>query len=154
MGAEVMRVFLIPLGTRRFGRVDDVPGVCHVATVFFHVLYVPLVPLRSWVVFGGTAKDDSWQGIPIPMSFKSVLLAWLRLPILVAAGIFFLFAFGATGKDLAVAAGLAAIGALFVGLYFGTRRLMGASPSRARELEQAVRAARGEAVASRGLGVG
>jgi 4-amino-4-deoxy-L-arabinose transferase-like glycosyltransferase len=67
---------MIVWGTRLFGKVDEVPGLFHVATQFFHVWYVPLIPLGTHLVFeeGG----EGWQGLPVRLSLKSVTVAWVR----------------------------------------------------------------------------
>ena len=74
---------LLIFGTRLFGKVDQVDDV-HVATKFFHVQFVPLFPLESWVVL---SKDgDGWQGFPMAkLAWKSVLIAWLRAALVVGA---------------------------------------------------------------------
>jgi len=65
---------MIIAGTRTMGKVDDVPGVAHVATQFFHVWFFPLFPMRSLAV------DDRAEGraVVIPMSFKSVAVGYFR----------------------------------------------------------------------------
>lgn len=75
---------LIIWGTRLFGKVDQVGKDVHVATKFFHLWYVPLIPLESWVV---VAQDgDGWRGFPLKsMRWKSALIAWLRVALIVAA---------------------------------------------------------------------
>ena len=40
---------IIVWGTKLYGKVDEVPGMFHVATRFFHLWYIPLVPLSSAV---------------------------------------------------------------------------------------------------------
>jgi hypothetical protein len=65
-------------GKRLYGRVDRVPGLLHVATQFIHLFWVPLVPLKSYVVFDGTEDDKGFRGIPIGISVKSLLTGWLR----------------------------------------------------------------------------
>lgn len=60
-----------------FGRVDEVPGVCYIATQFFHVWYIPLIPLSSMLVVDDS-NPDSLRGTNIAMSGKSVLAAYLR----------------------------------------------------------------------------
>jgi hypothetical protein len=72
---------LIVWGSRLYGKVDEVPGLFHVATRFGHLWYIPLIPMGSHLVLA--RQGDSYQGIPIPMSGKSVLLAWLRAGSLV-----------------------------------------------------------------------
>ena len=63
-------------GTRLFGKVDAVPGLGHVATKFFHINFLPLIPLEGWFVLG--QEGNQWRGRAIPMSGKSVLTAWMR----------------------------------------------------------------------------
>ena len=48
---------MLHMGRRLYGKVDEVPGVCHVATPFFHINLIPLIPFQSVVVYG-----DSPQG--------------------------------------------------------------------------------------------
>jgi hypothetical protein len=75
------------LKKRLFGKVDQVSGVGYVATEFFHISYIPVFPFQSWVILEGSEKDvlfyQSWRGIPIPRSWKSIAFAWLRAPLLV-----------------------------------------------------------------------
>jgi hypothetical protein len=75
---------MIIYGTRLFGKVDAVPGLGHVATRFFHIDYVPLIPVKSYLVLSNAGKG--FRGIPIPFSGKSFLFAWLRA-ITVAVGV-------------------------------------------------------------------
>ncbi len=63
-------------GYRFMGKVDQVPGYFHVATKFFHVNYLPLIPSKSYIVLSQTGKNI--RGIPIPLSWKSVGIAWAR----------------------------------------------------------------------------
>jgi hypothetical protein len=65
-------------GQHLFGQVDRVPGVFYVSTMFWHVNFLPLVPLRSHVVLEGTEKDEGFQGVRIPLNLKSVLTGYLR----------------------------------------------------------------------------
>ena len=67
---------VIVYGSRLMGRVDRVPGMFHVATRFGHVYYLPLIPLQSFIVL--SENGDQFQGVPIPMSGKSILFAWAR----------------------------------------------------------------------------
>jgi hypothetical protein len=73
---------VIVWGSRLYGKVDVVPGFFHVATRFGHVYYLPLIPTQSFVVLG--QQGDQFHGVPIPMSGKSILLAWLRAFLVVA----------------------------------------------------------------------
>ena len=71
---------MIIFGTRLFGETDRVPGLFHVTTRFFHIDFLPLVPIASYVVFetrrGGTTRSSG--GIAIPVSGKSIMVAWIR----------------------------------------------------------------------------
>ncbi len=71
-------------GTRMMGKVDSVPGVGHVATKFFYLQYVPLIPVETYLIF--REVGDQMQGVRIPCSPKSILVAWLRTALVVAAG--------------------------------------------------------------------
>lgn len=62
-------------GTSNYGKTDELPGLCYVATEFFHVYYVPVIPLRSLLIVEGT---DEKQFKKIDMSGKSVMLTYLR----------------------------------------------------------------------------
>ena len=61
-------------GTRLFGKVDEVSGYFHVATEFFHIDYVPLFPVKSWIVT--SQSGGQWDGVEIPICRKSMMLAW------------------------------------------------------------------------------
>ena len=67
---------VVVFGTGLYGRVDKVPGAFSVATKFFHIFWVPLLPLGSHIVVDET--DDGWNGVPIELSGRSVLAAYLR----------------------------------------------------------------------------
>jgi len=67
---------LIIYGTRLYGRVDAVPGLFFVATRFFHIFWIPLVPLGSHVVLEET--DDGFRGVPCGLNGRSVLAAYVR----------------------------------------------------------------------------
>jgi hypothetical protein len=63
-------------GSRLYGKVDEVKGLGHVATKFGHFDYFPFVPMGTWLV---TSQDgNGWRGVPIPWSFKSMLMGWGR----------------------------------------------------------------------------
>ena len=49
---------------------------------FFHIDYLPLVPSQSWLVFQQSGK--TWRGVKIPLSPKSLLIAWGRTASIVA----------------------------------------------------------------------
>ena len=63
---------MIFYGTHAFGWVDEVPGVGSVATRFFHIMWIPLIPLGSMFLVDGD------NGYAIPLSIKSVIVAYVR----------------------------------------------------------------------------
>lgn len=69
---------MIISGQGNYGKVDVVPGFCYVATRFFHLYYVPLIPLGSYVIKAGTEDGDRFEGVKTTFSFRSVLAAWVR----------------------------------------------------------------------------
>jgi hypothetical protein len=69
-------------GTRYYGKVDHVPGLFHVATLFFHVQFIPLIPLGSYLVLEGRKQNGGLPAIEMRWSARSVLLAWIRVAII------------------------------------------------------------------------
>jgi hypothetical protein len=70
-------------GTQHAGKVDRVGDMFHVVTNFGHLYYIPLLPMGSFVVTG-TNADGSINGAAIPLSFKSILVGWLRAACVIA----------------------------------------------------------------------
>ncbi|MDB5300067.1 MAG: hypothetical protein JWO87_1730 [Phycisphaerales bacterium] len=70
-------------GSRLFGKCDDVAGMFHVATKFGHVNFLPLIPMQTYIVL--SRNGNQFRGVPIPLSAKSILLAWARVVSLVVA---------------------------------------------------------------------
>ena len=127
-------------GTRLFGQADRVAGLFCVRTKFFHVNFIPLVPLSSYLVF--EEKGSEGRGIQLKkLRWNSVLLAWVRTPLWIAAAV------GAV-VGLVTGAGVAhdwqgaapALGvALVAGVaWYASYRLSAASFERASELARAV----------------
>jgi hypothetical protein len=89
---------IIGRGTRLVGKTDVVPGLCYVRTQFGHFLWIPIIPLQTFVILHGSEGDGEFQGKPISMSFKSVLFGWLRTGAIFAGLIgIVLLALGAIG---------------------------------------------------------
>lgn len=88
-------------GRRFYGKLDALNGVC-VRTIFFHVFFLPLIPARSFLVFGERALN-------LPLDGRSVLAGYARWWPLVAvyAGIAI-----ASGADLLPGVPLAVFAAL------------------------------------------
>lgn len=81
-------------GTRNFGKVSVVPNLFYVATKFFHINFVPLIPLGSSVILANSERESRVNGLEtrttflakaIPFSWKSFLMAYVRLTLWVAS---------------------------------------------------------------------
>ena len=83
-------------GSRLYGAVDRIDDTLHVATRFFHLMWVPLIPTRTYIVLRQNGK--SFDGIPIPMSGKSILFAWLRAALMIAGIQFLIRGIGETAR--------------------------------------------------------
>jgi len=67
---------IVIFGSNTYGRIDSIPGLGYVATEFFHLYYLPLIPYRTRFV---VRKDaGGFEGGNLPLSFKSILTAWVR----------------------------------------------------------------------------
>ncbi len=69
-------------GSSMYGKCDEVPGICHVATQFGHLWYIPLIPTGTYAIIE-KHDDGSFNGAKIPFSFKSFLLGWFRAAAIV-----------------------------------------------------------------------
>jgi hypothetical protein len=74
---------LVIHGTSLYGKVDQVKGLFHVATLFFHINWVPVIPQKSYLIFEGKAAKRAPQGVPIGLNGKSILFAWGRFLLLI-----------------------------------------------------------------------
>jgi hypothetical protein len=133
---------IIIFGQRNFGKVDHVPGACYVVTKFFHLYFVPLIPLGSYVVVEGSETGNTMTAKSTSLSLKSIGAAWMRyvlsLGVLLGA-IFGFFAFvggmnetdpGLIGTGVVLGLASVASGVLFWASY----RLFKPSHQRALEL--------------------
>jgi len=68
---------VIVWGQRMYGRIDKLAG-SYVGTRFFHIYYLPLIPLSSWLVLEEQGQG-SFVGTQVPLQLRSVLAAWLRI---------------------------------------------------------------------------
>lgn len=90
---------LFIFGARKYGKCDTVHGFGHVASQFFHLWYIPLIPLgKSQFIIEGSERFSSYRAVDIPLSLKSVLLAYMR------GGLGFLMLLSAFGMVMAIAA--------------------------------------------------
>jgi hypothetical protein len=67
---------LIIWGTRFYGRIRQCGG-SFLATKFFHIWFIPLIPVGTHLVFSD--MGDSFRGVEAPFSFKSVMAGYLRI---------------------------------------------------------------------------
>jgi hypothetical protein len=81
---------VVIFGSRLMGKVDVVPGMFHVATQFGHINYLPLIPLKTYLIL--SQNGDQFRGMPISLSFKSILMAWLRAGLFLVAVVASIFA--------------------------------------------------------------
>jgi hypothetical protein len=73
---------MIIFGVRLFGKSEIVPGVFFIVTRFFHVCFIPLFPMQSFVIF------DEGEGAALPsLHWGSISMAWLRGLLLVGAAV-------------------------------------------------------------------
>jgi len=125
-------------GSRLFGKVDAVPGLGHVATKFGHLNYLPLIPLEGWLVM--SEGGEGWRGLSIPLSGKSVLVAWARAAFVLVGGFAALGGvIAATGDEAQAATAPLVTAALCIAGMIGSYRwrwLTRASPERALQIAQ------------------
>jgi hypothetical protein len=62
------------LGETKYGRVNRIPGLFYVATGFFHINFLPIFPVGTYVLFDGT-KD---HGVRTRLSLRSIVVGYLR----------------------------------------------------------------------------
>ncbi len=122
-------------GSGMYGKVDEVPGICHVATRFGHLWYLPLIPMGTYAVFD--EEGDGFRGASLPLSGKSILMAWVRTAMFLAFAISAIFIFvtwGTVGMAVAGAFTAVTLGAFIASLRLGRS----ASYSRAKEIAASV----------------
>ncbi len=77
---------MLIFGVRLFGRAEIVPGVFFIATRFFHVCFIPLIPMQSFVIFQDAQDGGGGAALPA-LHWGSISMAWLRQLLLVAAAV-------------------------------------------------------------------
>ncbi|MFO1092649.1 MAG: hypothetical protein U0992_04940 [Planctomycetaceae bacterium] len=127
----------VVFGQRLCGQVDRISGLCYVSTQFWHIDYVPLIPLRSYVIAEGSEDGEGgFRGVQIRMSPKSVIAGYLRAwlaGVAIFGGIMAVFALSSyytpgekgTGSFLAaLAAGATLVAALWYVFATHSRRFV------------------------------
>src|SRR5262245_52564129 len=96
------------VGADFYGKVDRIPGVCHVRTRFLHVLFFPFVPTSSFLVIEpenpaefrnsgnpslqkagafliaeAKSPNECAQAHVIRLNWKSIIFAWVRALLVV-----------------------------------------------------------------------
>ncbi len=118
-----------------WGRVDVVPGVCHIATEFVCVWFLPVLPRRSVLFYREGLLLEGWGTRSVRLSLRSVLVgyAWPFFLFLLGVGASFPFALAGQVKPdnqtsfLLVSAAFLGIPCLAVALLW---KLRTASPMR------------------------
>jgi hypothetical protein len=127
-------------GHRLHGKVDDVPNLFYVKTMFRHAYFVPFIPVGSYLLLYKLDPSGNYQGVQIPLRWKSIFITWFRMvtglfiAIFASLSIAFL-----TGGPRIVwhIVGLCAFASLaLICLYAATYCLQKASYSRKLELAQ------------------
>lgn len=70
---------IVIFGERMYGKVDRVPGVCYVITIFAHLNFIPLIPTRSYIVIEGTEEGGEFRGKEVTISLKSAIAGYIRV---------------------------------------------------------------------------
>lgn len=96
-------IIFVVYGERTYGKVDRVPGECYVTTVFFHLFFLPVAPLRSYIVVEGSEDERGFRGREIPLSGKSAIAGYFRVYsgiVAVLCGLFGVLGLMAVAKQL------------------------------------------------------
>lgn len=79
---------IVIFGSRLFGQVDKAPGLGSISTEFLHIQYFPLIPLKSFFI----SESSEIATEKIPLSWKSVLVAWSRACLIMGFAMAAIFA--------------------------------------------------------------
>ena len=121
------------VGTKLFGRVDDVDEHHYVATMFHHIFGVPLAFQGTYLITG-TGEHD-YQAVRLPLSWKSVAFAYLRTFLFIFVVVGALAGIDAVFERSSGSAVVAVICALVAWLGFALSYRWGkATPGRRQEL--------------------
>jgi hypothetical protein len=123
---------VVVFGSSFYGKVESVPGVCHVATRFLHFFFVPLFPTGSWLMLDDRELAGGGDGaIRLPsMHWGSVGVAWLRFFLLVAAAVLGIISATklALDRPFAQTAPMIVLGVVCIGAFIASYRVTRANP--------------------------
>jgi hypothetical protein len=112
---------LIIWGSGMYGKVDEVPQFCHVSTRFGHLWYIPMIPMGSYAVLEQSGGE--FRGVAIPLSGKSILMAWLRTAIVLGTVATVVTAIASLGEDkVANAIALAVLSVFLIAVFIFTKK--------------------------------
>jgi hypothetical protein len=84
---------LIVFGKKYMGKVGiAIPGYegRYVKTSFYQIFFLPLIPVESMIIREEDDEDWGWyatiQGIPTNLQWKSIVMAWLEMPLVAVGG--------------------------------------------------------------------
>jgi hypothetical protein len=127
---------IVFFGTRLYGKVDQVPGLFHMAKEFFYIQFIPLFPSwRSYLVL-----QPHGRAVQLSISGKSVLFTYFRMALCIGAAVGLTLGIIDYGEHLAGKRELSraiaelAVGVVCVPLFFLTYRLSRPTPLRAYKL--------------------
>jgi len=132
----------IHFGEGLYGKVDQVPGLFYVATRFWQLQFIPLLPVGSFVIVEGTESDENFTGTRIGLSFKSILMAWVRTALLIGGPVILVigcFEANKPNHDMSHVMGLLCTGVCFLITLWFSYRLTRAGVNRALELADELR---------------
>lgn len=86
---------MIIFGLRHYGAVDGIGDGREVVTRFLHIMFVPILPMATSSVLVVESTYDGVRGIELPLSLKSVFMAYLRAATFLYSGFAFFSGFGA-----------------------------------------------------------
>lgn len=151
---------LIVFGQRFYGEAEQVSNGWTVETKFFHLYFLPITPMESYLVT--RREGEAVFGFPISLSFKSVLAGYLRvwmllvLPVTVLAALITVVVTERLGPGSAIAIGIALGAGAITYWAYRSRWINDASDRREAELMDVARVMQGlmpVAPGSRGFGV-
>lgn len=120
-------------GWRRYGRVKLEGGLA-VATMFFHIFWLPLVPYRGLIM----VSED--QGVKSSLRLRSVMVGYGKVwgPLLLFATLMFGTNFGGDQGVMAQTVVVGLVGAILTGLGYA-RRFSTFDEARSAEIHQELR---------------